>query len=259
MNGQDSSTLWFRLQTGLGINMISVIIPTMWKGKQLQEMLPKVLDQETVGEVIIIDNAPKERSFDLPKSKKLVVIEQKENKFVNPAWNLGVKTAKNSKICIMSDDLVFDESIFNSLHDEITEKIGVIGLNPEGIKSFFVKSPLLQINPVETVEYWDGFGTLMFFHKKNYLPIPENLLIYWGDVWIYDYNAIQCRQNYMIDKFCVQTEMRTTSSMFKNITDIEESLHLDLFKKMYLDQVRQGKSLSGLMSEKVYELVREYA
>ena len=239
--------------------MISVIVPTIWKAQEIERMLPVLIDHDKIGEIIIIDNDPKARFFTLPSSDKIKVLKQKKNIFVNPAWNLGVQTAKYSKICLLSDDILFDENIFDLVYDKISDKNGVIGIDSLGIKNFFVKSPLMQIEPATDLQHWDGFGTLMFMHKKNYLPIPQEMKIYWGDAWIYDYNSIQCRQNYILTKFCIKTQMRTSSSGFsKNILE-EEAIFLDFFKRMYESYVRSGKTLSPLMAENIYRMIQEYA
>lgn len=239
--------------------MISVIIPTLWKAVELERMLPVLLKHNKVGEIIIIDNDPQARYFTLPSNKKIKVLKQKKNIFVNPAWNLGVKTASYSKICLMSDDILFDENVFNIVYDKITENNGVIGVDAKCIKSFLVKSLIMKVEPAVDLQNWDGFGTLMFVHKKNYLPIPEEMKIYWGDAWIYDYNAVQCRQNYIISKFCVKTKMRTTSSHFTDNIAEEESIFYELFHTMYEKNVRIGKTLSSLMADNIYRMIQEYA
>ena len=38
---------------------------------------------------------------------KVQRLEQDNNIFVNPAWNLGVEQAKNENICICNDDVLF--------------------------------------------------------------------------------------------------------------------------------------------------------
>jgi len=53
-----------------------------------------------INEIIIINNDP---SYKIPtyfKHNKIKILTQKENIFVNPAWNLGVSVAKNENIII---------------------------------------------------------------------------------------------------------------------------------------------------------------
>ena len=241
--------------------MISVIIPTLWKGEELPVMLKDITSHSKVGEVIIIDNDRKTRpNIKALHHKKIKFIRPPENIFVNPAWNAGAKEATNSKLCFVSDDTLFDARIFDTVYSKITKNTGVIGANAKCIKNFYVKSPLADIKPVyDLTDAWDGFGTLMFVHKDNYLPIPEELKIYWGDTWLWDSNAVQGRQNYTFDKLCIKTKMRTSSSLFKDITDREEIEYSTLFNKMYKEHKAGKEKLSCLMADKVYNLIKEYA
>lgn len=238
--------------------MISLTVPTMWRGKQFETMLPKLLDHPKIGEVIIVDNDIKARFFELPKHKKLKVLVQKQNIFCHPAWNLGVAESKYDKNCLMNDDILFDVGVFDLVYEMITPKIGIIGVNGENIKSFYVNSPLMCVNPTLEFPHWRGYGTLMFFHKKSYLTIPDEFPIWWGDVWIYDYNAVQKRQNYVIDKFCVNTEMRTTSKGMDNLIKKENDIHEQIFDKMYKEYTKPGVFLSKPICKHVYETILEY-
>lgn len=241
--------------------MISVIIPTLWKAKEIEHMLPRLLEHKKVCEVIIIDNDEASRPKDLPVHQKLLFLAQETNIYVNPAWNLGVSTTKQKKICLMSDDILFDTRVFDVVDPMITEKIGVIGVNPRGIKSFFVNSPLVNTTPVKhQLDLWDGFGTLMFVHKKNYLDTPPELKIYWGDTWLYDYNAIRDRVNYTINDFCVGTKMRISSGGFPKEIDKENSVALQITRAMY-DKYRlpDAETQTPLMTEIVFEMMNRWA
>jgi len=240
--------------------MISVIIPTMWKGKQFEIMLPKLIKHEKVGEIIIVDNDTNAIHFKIPNDPKITYLPQKENIFCHPAWNLGVQESKYDKICLMNDDILFDERVFDLVYDIIVEKNGIIGPNGNGVKEFYVSSPLMSIGlAVSETLNWNGYGTLMFLHKKNYLMIPDEFAIWWGDAWIYDYNAIQKRQNYTIDNFCICTEMRTTSKHFKkSIIQKENEIHENIFTEMYNKYTKkQGKVLSKPIAKKIYEYIME--
>jgi len=58
----------------------SVIIPTMWKSKCLDEMIP--LYDKYVDEIIIIDNNPEEKRK--LKSDKIKILSKGHNIYVNP-------------------------------------------------------------------------------------------------------------------------------------------------------------------------------
>ena len=50
------------------MNKVSAIIPTLWKAKEFTDHLVDVLiEDESVGEIIIIDNAPADFSYEMKK------------------------------------------------------------------------------------------------------------------------------------------------------------------------------------------------
>jgi Glycosyl transferase family 2 len=234
--------------------MISVIVPTMWLGKEFAIMLPKLLDHDKIGEVIIVDNDPYIKDLAAPwfasysSNPKIKLIELEENIYVNPAWNLGVEKSQFDKLCIMNDDIEFDMDVFNLIYDSVTEQNGLIGPNGENKKHFYLRSPDMKLSPCNKIT--DGYGTLMFIHKKNYIKIPDEFKLDYGDVLIYDYNAVQKRQNYIIDKFCVKTKMRTTSAApsFMEMRNTEAKIQQEVFTKTLKSKVKKGKWLSKPIS-----------
>ena len=72
----------------------SIIIPTLWKSNRIGKLLFDLIKCEFVDEIILIDNAGKffEHFEALDKVK---LVQMGENIYVNPAWNLGIKLAKN--------------------------------------------------------------------------------------------------------------------------------------------------------------------
>ena len=59
------------------MNKVSVIIPTLWKAKEFTDHLVDVLvDDESVGEIIIIDNAPTDFCY---TDEKVCTLKQSEN------------------------------------------------------------------------------------------------------------------------------------------------------------------------------------
>ena len=71
----------------------SVIIPTLWKPKTFPELLERLQNEPCVDEILIIDNAPHQKAS-VEFGPKIIWLEQPQNIFVNPAWNLGVERAK---------------------------------------------------------------------------------------------------------------------------------------------------------------------
>ena len=69
--------------------MFSIVIPTLQKDTMILKMLLDELNQDqTVGEIILIDNSLQGFEYN---SDKLRIIIPNENLFVNPSWNLGVE------------------------------------------------------------------------------------------------------------------------------------------------------------------------
>jgi len=165
----------------------SVIIPTMWKAPGFSHFLIKLCDYEAVEEVVLIDNrkeaAPK---IDHPK---LVWLKQAGNIYVNPAWNLGVRTARCSKLCIANDDIEFDSSLFEIV-DPMLERAGIIGLDFDRAEGDKILIPT-QSRP-------NGFRCLMFLSKDHYCPIPEVLKVWCGDDYLFRVNQLKGRKNYKI-------------------------------------------------------------
>lgn len=170
--------------------MYSVIVPTLWIPDYFISTLISLCDHILVDEIIIIDNDNKKTpSAKILKHPKIKLLPQLSNIYVNPAWNLGVSVSKNDKICLLNDDLTFDLSIFDYLDDKINDNIGIIGLDMYG------KNNIMNIHQVETRIF--GFGCMMFFHKNSYYPIPEDLLVFYGDDYLVEMNKKMNKNNYV--------------------------------------------------------------
>ncbi len=170
----------------------SIVIPTLWKAnEQFIPMLTNYINNELVGEIIIIDNNISQTP-PLPNHPKLKVLKQKENIYVNPAWNLGVKEAEFDKLIIANDDIFINESdlqdllnkAFKTLDDN--DKI-LIGINylcysnpPSNIKISKFEFPQFHRH-----EFTFGYGCLMFLNTKDYIEIPKELKIWCGDNYLF--------------------------------------------------------------------------
>ena len=90
--------------------MFSIVIPTMQKDVEvLNKLLAQLQEDESVGEILVIDNSCKgfECTFD-----KVKVLVQKENLFVNPAWNYGIKVSSPEYpyFGVLNDDIIFPKN-----------------------------------------------------------------------------------------------------------------------------------------------------
>ncbi len=181
------------------MNKISAIIPTLQKNVILLENLIKSLDQDdNVDEIIIIDNSLKGIQ---PISDKLKIITPNENLFVNPSWNLGVKTAKNEIVVLLNDDITIPNDFCKRVAEKMTPNMGIIGFNRDFVETTQDILPPPEQTPLKLEKVYGRcghFGIAMFFFKSSYVQIPEDIKIYWGDDWLFIQNKRQKRQNYFI-------------------------------------------------------------
>jgi len=184
----------------------SVIIPTLWKSNRTDKLLKDLEECRYVDEIIIIDNASiykTDRTID-----KIRMISFGENIYVNPAWNLGIKVAKNDLVALINDDINFDTNVFGVIDENILNQFGIIGMGEDNYKEQMdeTKGPYLDVwKP--GVNDW-GWGCFIMLNKKDWINIPDNIKIWYGDNIIKDVNPSQkaCLRN-----FKVETEMSTTS------------------------------------------------
>ena len=155
----------------------SVIIPTMWCSDLIFKLLDSLNDSPFVGEIILIDNDKSKRPPQITSTSKLRIIEQEENIFVNPAWNLGVELSNYPNICISNDDLVWNVQllplIFQNIH------LGIIG---QATSNYYDECGEIKIEPI-TERNW-GWGCCFFIEKLKWISIPTQFKIACGDDWL---------------------------------------------------------------------------
>ena len=78
----------------------------MWKCKRVLRSLLDMEQSPLIGEIIVIDNN-REDTPQFRDLKKLKILTQESNIYVNPAWNLGAKHAKFYNLCFLNDDISF--------------------------------------------------------------------------------------------------------------------------------------------------------
>lgn len=192
----------------------SIIIPTLFRCQSiLNKLLETLYEDMAVSEVILINNTD---SLEIPDTIKLhdktKVCSVGKNMYVNPSWNYGVSTAKENYIAILNDDITIPNSLFSILSQANIESLGIIGACHPMIQQ--VESPNrfdidnLQLSPVPE-RMW-GYGIAMIMHKDSYVEIPEDMLIWCGDDYLFHETKRTGRQNYVL--MCpIQTKMSVTS------------------------------------------------
>lgn len=185
--------------------MISIVIPTLQKDRKcLINLIKTALLDSAAGEIIVINNSLKGldmAEFNNDERVKIITPEG-GNIYVNPAWNLGVKEAKYDIVALVNDDLALPEGFVSAVEKQMTPDMGIVGLNSD--KYMKVMDKIDENPPVENVilkktNYMDlTYGACMFFYKKAYKEIPDEIKIVYGDAWIF-YQAIKMgRKNYKI-------------------------------------------------------------
>lgn len=195
----------------------SVVAATMYKLPYFMDTLKTLVELESVEEIIVIENS--DCPFEKFTHPKIVYIKVYSNIYCNPAWNMGVRVSKNDYICLLSDDIVFDfHSVLNGLIEVGTmEQAGMIGLAADCYEDIPDDS---EVEVVRSFGRGFGFGSCMFLAKENYVHIPDDLKINWGDEWLY---RKQSKPNYEISK------LKTNCAVSKTVSDpiLSEVLEMD--------------------------------
>jgi GT2 family glycosyltransferase len=207
--------------------MITFIIPTMWKSDRIHETIQffKTSTRRDI-ELIIIDNTNSEFSDPDPR---ITVIKFKENIFVNPAWNIGVSLATNPYICLVNDDVVLNcNCLLNNLDSIIATDpdFGIIGLYKRNFLLNDVNQDQDQVEMIEIQSRPFGFGCMMLMKKVNYLEIPSDLKIFYGDDLLWAYNkTVMKRKGYWLKGLKTPGQISATSSGFNTIGKQETPIY----------------------------------
>lgn len=202
---------------------LSVIIPTLQKDiETLNNLVSRLVVDEVVKEVLIIDNSLKGYSF---KNKKVRVIIPKENLFVNLSWNLGVREAQNEYICLANDDIGIPNNFCTKVLEKFSDDFGIVGMNNFDVINTKNKNNdiVIQIDNEELEKSKDisfkpitfrpdSFGIMMFFKKENYVEIPEDLKIFYGDDWV----IYQARKKGKYNQVCTGQKIYHLGSLSSN-------------------------------------------
>jgi hypothetical protein len=213
--------------------MISVIVPTMWKYAPFVSFLEQVVNHKLVGEVIVINNY----ALHTPESEmwnhaKVIMHDFAQNIFVNPAWNVGAHTACNPLLCIMNDDLIFDTQVFDLVYSQFDTHQGCCAM-----VTHYNSGPLGMETHSQQNQAPLGFGQLMFIHKQNWIDIPSELNVLYGDSWIWDTQFARWGQNQVIKNLIYVTPQSVTSRDFTpQCMNVETQNALELWKKYQLSR-----------------------
>lgn len=190
--------------------MLTVVVPTMWRYRPFVSFLNNLCKLEVIDDIIVINNDSERTPWqDLRITDKVRWVDRGTNLFVNPSWNLGVELAKNPNVCIINDDVMVDFKLFILMDEFMTHNkfdFGLAGIHPGDPN--FDQIPLTDgaIDLVGWNNDWlsstagmrFGLGTLFFIRKENWIPIPEDMKLYYGDDWAFETMLHRGKHNYLI-------------------------------------------------------------
>lgn len=199
------------------LKKFTVTAPVMWKCQELfYRALHDYCNHELIDEIIIINNNKEETpNWDILSHDKITMYYMPENIYVNPAWNLGVKLAKNDCVCIVNDDIKFDLNVLYRLQDKLTPENGAFGIIA-GEAQF--NQPLSTDFSIDFINWKPGdiihnFGQAMFIHKDTWTPIIPELQMYYGDDFIIHTNLEAKRNIGMIYNIKWESPLAATTSL----------------------------------------------
>jgi len=192
----------------------------MWKSEFTPSLLRDLENSDLVSEIVLIDNNQSEISVDLTTFLKIKYMPQEENIYVNPAWNLGVEVASNELLCICNDDLIFDVDLYLNKVLEHKDRLGVFGSNYRDRFNYKKRDRLIPLTSdlqKKAAIVGNGFGMMMFLKKENWVPIPNQLKIYYGDNWIIGSHP---KTSYSLEPFKMFKTKPHTTSISKDLRKI---------------------------------------
>lgn len=212
--------------------ILTVIIPTLLKNRViLENLIESLANDSSVKEIIIINNSENNFSYN---NKKVRTLNIGKNIYVNPAWNLGVKKSTTDLVAFINDDLNIPTNFCRNVIPYITQDVGLVGMDSSSIinvgnnvlegKSNIKKIRLKQINKLSY-----NFGTIMFLNKKNFIPIPEALKIYYGDNWLIATMLEKNKKVYSIVGPKILHYGSMSSQLYSNVMANEEKEYLKYY------------------------------
>lgn len=219
--------------------MISVIVPTMWRGKEIVNMLPAINDHPLVSEIILIDNDPSRKNEGLCALSKVKYVTFGINIYPVPSWNYGWEHAENDKLVIINDDVLFDPVLLTALDAAISEDVGTITMDPDIVLDSSESDQVIPSGAtVDGIVFRDApdlrykSAIILGIHKKVYEKIPEELLIHYNDEFLFRLAMARGKTNkFAHGNFRCKTRMSTTVTLFSTITQKEAGIYKEVFSK----------------------------
>lgn len=226
--------------------MIRIIIPTMWKYPPFWDFAESFLKVDVVSEIFIINNDTSNTpALDWLQHPKVKIVSFGKNILVNPSWNCGAMGSKSDILCVVNDDFIFDIRVLYKAATFITANMGCLCLSEQIVEDgkVPVKTGNIQFTPYTGQSTW-GYGVLFFIHKDNWIDIPPDLLLCYGDNFVFDQCMYRGLQNYMIDElFHYHAGAQTNSIITENgkLDNIYINREAEVYFNKILPQLKQLK------------------
>ena len=208
--------------------MITFIMPTIWKAEEIYKSIEqfKRLDNKHA-ELIIIDNTHSDFHDSDPR---ITIVKCTNNIFVNPAWNIGAKLARNKYICFLNDDIYFNYvTLFNNFERFIDQNpnLGLIGFNENSRRRDSSDTlnadddELILVDTTGIVPF--AYGCCLFLKKEDYFDIYEECKIFYGDtILIVSIIDIKRKYMYYIDNLISVGRISVSSNDHPNNMETDE-------------------------------------
>lgn len=232
--------------------MIDVVIPTLLNTKKevFSYTLNELNNSIYVNKIIIIDNTEDNLFKHLYKDSitdKMQLIEPNGNILVNPAWNKGLEEVTSEFYLLLNDDILCSEYII-SCCDYILRTTKVSLLTCSTINKLidvdnYKKMIQKDVKPMVTSSIPNNrIGWFMCGRKNEWIPIPKELKVFYGDDFIYSNLRIHKKTINMISNLnIVHYESTTINTHINNIRPIikndrliwEAVIHKNIMRGIY--------------------------
>lgn len=195
--------------------MISVIIPTLWKTPEMPQIQVQAMNSPAVKEVIVISN-DWNPNIDITNqtvtvlNEKFTILNANQNLYITASWNWGVRQAKGDIICLQNDDVILPGKAYEFVLNNWPNDAGIVGL---AWNSLHMMGGDYRFDKTNSRGY--GFGAAMFIRRDRYLPIPEDMKIWYNDDWLFKY--IQGQHYYLVGPFTGRMSATTEDPRFNEI------------------------------------------
>lgn len=168
-------------------------IPCLYGYEHTYKAIESVVNHDCT--VLLIDNGAEPSVSELltfynDNYKNVILIKNKDNVYVNPAWNQIMKLFLSDKsferLCIMNSDVIMHYQWLDVL--SFVEKFIAIVPCPQNTSLDGLKDDICEFNN-NFIEAESVAGIFIALNRKQVelvYPIPNELKVWFGDNWIYD-------------------------------------------------------------------------